>query len=943
MFLSFNQKGEIDGYDDEFFSFSQDSLKNNGINPKIWMEHIHKKDYPLFQNVLNYQDKRSISDLITLYRIRTKQKYIYCFHITYSLTSFPEDNKGGVRNSFAFIYPLCNKYLCNEKKSTKYVPTLFNITTQTGLGYILAGKGKVLFANDTAVKLLEIPEDNNKSLLIKELFPQIHLFNKKEEILQNAENPFPITTKQENKKWIKLYVNRLKINCGYISNIFFYDISSIKEIEEQLKIFKYIVDNAGNEFYLLYPNGKFAYVNESAARSLGYDLPTFRKLSVPEIDVLYTKEKFAQHFKDLKNGYDSPFETIHKHKDGHLVHKEIKSVYLKTGEDKEYIFGFGQDVTQRKKTEKFLGREHLYARMVLTISKQRDKTSDEVLYEFLDNALKITNCFAITLFSDEAGKNIFETSINERHKISLYSEKIDIEVKEIIEKLETEYYNNPNVKKVLVPTKEKLVIHKKDTTKLNLSIAYIPVKDKNLIRDVILFFRINEEFDSDEINQMYYFSNSVGEIVRRMQAEEHLKLREKILESASRCATKLYMSQSWEDKISEILKILGETTKVSRTYIFRNRTLKNGEVITDQLYEWVAPGIKPQINNSKLQSFSYKDNGYIRWIQLLSNGHLIYGCVKNFPEQEKPILVSQDILSIAIVPIFVFGDWWGLIGFDDCINERQWSSAELHALKIVAEMISIAIERQHKEKLIKEQEKKIQAIEKLSSLGVMASGIAHEVNNPLAIISLATQHLKKYLTEEDFSLKNTHMLVDKIRTNVTRIENLIKALKIFSRQETKNTLQPYKLEKIIEEAIEQTKQRLESQRINFIYQNNNKDLYVEAVPALLTQVFTNVLNNSADAVEEVEYPEISLRVIPKDKIIRIEIEDNGCGIPEEIKDRILEPFFTTKEVGKGTGLGLSLSKSIADIHGATLELETHSKKTKFIITMKKYEMHDHGN
>lgn len=943
MFIIFNQKGEIAGYDEEFQLFVHDCLHLDKITPNIWVDNIHKNDLHLFQSVINQKNIKNIGDLITIYRIKTKQRNIYNFHITHNLISFSDNEKKEAYHNFVFIYPLCNKYLKEENRTTQYLPNFFGLTTQTNLGYLLAEKGKILFANNSALELLEISENNNRNFLLKDFFPQIQLYTDKEKLNKILENPFPITTKKGSRKWVKLYINKIKINCGYIFNIFFYDITSVKEVEEQLKIFKYIVDNAGNEFYLLYPDGKFAYVNESASKSLGYDLPTFRKLSVPEIDILYTKENFSKHFNDLKNGYDSPFYTIHKHKDGHLVHKEIKSVYLKIGEDKEYIFGFGQDVTQRKKIEKFLEREHLYARMILDVSKQREKSSDEVLFEFLNNAINLTNCCAVTLFSDETGKSIYDTELNERHKISLYKENIDKEIKEIIEKLETEYLNNPNIKKVLMPISEDITIFKRDNTDLSLSITYIPVKDKNLIRDIIIFFRINEKFDNEEINQIYFFCNSVGDIVRRVQAEEHLKMREKILESASKCASNLYTSQNWEDEINEVLKILGESTKVSRTYLFKNRVLKNGTILTDQLYEWVAPGIKPQINNIELQSFNYEENGYKRWVQLLSNGHPIFGCIKNFPNIEKPALEAQDIVSIAVVPIFVFGEWWGLIGFDDCVKERQWSPSELHALKIVAEMIAIAIERQHKEKLIKEQEKKIQSIEKLSSLGVMASGIAHEVNNPLAVISLATQHINKYINEtEESSIKNLSMLVNKIQRNVTRIENLIKALKIFSRQETKHTLQPSKLEKIIEDAIEQMKPRLEMQKIKFTYQNDNKDLYVEAVPALLTQVITNILNNSIDAVEEMKQPEISLKVREVDKNIRIEIEDNGHGIPKDIQDKILDPFFTTKEVGKGTGLGLSLSKSIMDIHGGTLELDNKSEKTRFVINLKKCEALKNG-
>ncbi len=582
--------------------------------------------------------------------------------------------------------------------------------------------------------------------------------------------------------------------------------------------------------------------------------------------------------------------------------------------------------------------------MVLEVSKQRDKTSEEILYEFLQNALNITNSCTIILYSDEVGKNLYETEFTERHKISIYSSNLDDEIKEVIENFEIEYLNNPCIKKVTIPTAENLDIYKSDKEKVLLSILYIPIKDKNLIRDVIIFFRIKEEFDREEVNQIYFFCNSVGEIVRRIQTEEHLKLREKILESASRCATKLYTSQYWENEIKDVLKILGESTNVSRTYIFRNRVLKDGTILTDQLYEWVAPGITPQIDNPELQSFNYVANGYKRWVQLLSRGNPVFGCVKNFPHSEKEVLMSQDILSIAIVPIFLDGKWWGLIGFDDCLHERQWTSTEINALKIVAEMIAIVIEKQNKNKILKEQEQRIKAVEKLSSLGIMASGIAHEVNNPLATISLATQHLSKCINEKDeSSLRNATFLLNKIQKNITRIENLIKALKIFSRQESKHNLQPYRLDKIIEDAIEQIKIRLESQNIKFIYENPHNDLYIEAIPPLLSQVFTNILINSADAVEETSNPEISLKISVKDNNIYVEIEDNGHGIPIEIRDKILDPFFTTKAVGKGTGLGLSLSKSIMDIHGGTLELDNKTDKTRFIIKLKKHEGEKYGN
>jgi hypothetical protein len=117
---------------------------------------------------------------------------------------------------------------------------------------------------------------------------------------------------------------------------------------------------------------------------------------------------------------------------------------------------------------------------------------------------------------------------------------------------------------------------------------------------------------------------------------------------------------------------------------------------------------------------------------------------------------------------------------------------------------------------------------------------------------------------------------------------------------------------------------------------------VECLAGKINQVFMNIINNSvhaiADYIDFIKYPKIIIRTIAQVDKIRIEIEDNGPGIPAHIKSKIFEPFFTTKTVGKGTGLGLSIVYSIIENHKGTLEVETQEGQgTNFIITLPVYQ------
>jgi PAS domain S-box-containing protein len=153
-----------------------------------------------------------------------------------------------------------------------------------------------------------------------------------------------------------------------------------------------------------------------------------------------------------------------------------------------------------------------------------------------------------------------------------------------------------------------------------------------------------------------------------------------------------------------MLQLLGEATGVSRAYVFENRTDEESTLLTKQRQEWVTSGITSQIDNPNCHSFPWYGGGMERWADLLSQGQLVRGHVKDFPQSEQEILAPQDIHSILAVPIFVGREWFGFIGFDECSKEREWSAAEIEALKTSAGIFGHFIERKMAEQALQESE-----------------------------------------------------------------------------------------------------------------------------------------------------------------------------------------------------------------------------------------------
>ena len=204
---------------------------------------------------------------------------------------------------------------------------------------------------------------------------------------------------------------------------------------------------------------------------------------------------------------------------------------------------------------------------------------------------------------------------------------------------------------------------------------------------------------------------------------------------------------------------------------------------------------------------------------------------------------------------------------------------------------------------------------KMAALGKMAAGIAHEINNPLAVIAEKAGWLKDLLAEEDVSKNPNHKefeeTVGRIEYHVDRAKKVTHRLLGFARR-----MEPVSEKVDVNKVLDESVGFLENEA-RFLNINIQEDLdpnlpTITSDTTQLQQVFLNLLNNAIDAIGKDGEINITTRYVARNNMVAIDIADNGPGIPREILGKIFDPFFTTKEVGKGTGLGLSISYSIIE-------------------------------
>jgi two-component system NtrC family sensor kinase len=238
--------------------------------------------------------------------------------------------------------------------------------------------------------------------------------------------------------------------------------------------------------------------------------------------------------------------------------------------------------------------------------------------------------------------------------------------------------------------------------------------------------------------------------------------------------------------------------------------------------------------------------------------------------------------------------------------------------------------KERDEKLREYASQQIMKSERLATLGQLAAGVAHEVNNPLGAVLMYTHLVLENLDEGDVVAREN--LAKAIR-EASRCKDIVKGLLDFARQS-----EPKVERADVGETLERTLAMIENQAL---FQNVKITKVISpSLPEILMdisqmqQVFTNIVLNAAEAMEGAGELTVAARVAPDNKYVEIKFTDTGCGIPPENREKIFDPFFTTKQVGRGTGLGLAVSHGIIARHQGIIEVESKpGQGTTFVIRL----------
>jgi two-component system NtrC family sensor kinase len=216
---------------------------------------------------------------------------------------------------------------------------------------------------------------------------------------------------------------------------------------------------------------------------------------------------------------------------------------------------------------------------------------------------------------------------------------------------------------------------------------------------------------------------------------------------------------------------------------------------------------------------------------------------------------------------------------------------------------------------------------KMASIGSLVAGVAHEINNPLAFVISHLATVRRSLLdalpaqmalppENQRHWDRAHERLEEIDSGLLRIRDIVVKLRTFSRQDDGEP-QVFSVRECIDAVVTMMTHRCE-QRIE-IETMLDADDQLEGYPGLMNQAVMNLVSNAIDAIDG--RGTVAIATMESDGDYFIVVSDDGSGIADDVRDRIMDPFFTTKPVGQGTGLGLSITYSIAKRHGGTLKLE----------------------
>jgi two-component system NtrC family sensor kinase len=789
--------------------------------------------------------------------------------------------------------------------------------------------------------------------------------------------------------WNELTISPIRDVSGIVTHFIglYTDITERKQAEENAQLMQFALDRTADAVFYISPEGRFFYVNAAASMALGYSREELLAMSVQDIDPECSDQSWQSYQQQVKERGSLKIETQHRTKDGRVFPVEVRFNYL-TWSDREYICAFACDISDS------LHRSSVsHQRSQADRNLQRSNALLKAQQEAAPNGLLVT---------DEQGEAV--------------------------------RYNNKFCEMWQIPERVKRSGDKKKILSCVLRLIAEPQRvfsqmerleeNPTLVSSEEIYLKNGQVFNcytapalSPE-EEYYGRIWSFRDITDRKQTEARLRLqaeRERLLAGMNQ---RIRQSLNLDDVLNTAVTEVRQFLACDRVIIYRFHPDWSGTVVVEAAdEEWIPilgmDIVDPCFQQTKAQLYQ---QGRIRAINDIHDAQLSPCHVE--------LLQRFQVRANLVVPIMQEDKLWGLLIAHQCSRTRQWQESTVELLRQLSVQLSVAIQqaalfeqlaaelaerkaaeaqlresRENLKKALKDlKQAQIQLIqtEKMSSLGQLVAGVAHEINNPVTFISGNITHAEIYthdllellqlyakhypepareietlmdVIDIDFLKQDFPKLLNSMKIGASRIRQIVQSLKNFSRLD-----EAERKAVDIHEGIENTllilQHRLkpEAANIQLVKEYGNLPL-VECYPGPLNQVFMNILNNAIDALEnpatepdsghdttlttrlnksKTRIIKISTAVVdcsqPKalkscatqnSQSVVIRIADNGPGIAKEIQKRIFDPFFTTKPVGEGTGLGLSISYQIVvEKHGGQLLCFSElGKGTEFVVEL----------
>ncbi|BAT56031.1 two-component sensor histidine kinase [Nostoc sp. NIES-3756] len=786
--------------------------------------------------------------------------------------------------------------------------------------------------------------------------------------------------------WKAMFLNTKKVIHALVHDITSYKENEIKlqkDIQE-LEAFKFAL-NTHSLVAITDLKGRITYANDLFCQVSKYSKNELLGQDHRIINSGYhSKEFFANLWKTISQGQIWKGEVKNRAKDGSFYWVDTLITPLLGDDGKPYQYvSIRTDITQRKLSElALLERSRLSVLSAeVSLALSQSGTLSEIMQNCIHNISQSLNIALVCIWTCErqneqlqlqAGIQCQDTQCHTLKNPQDFPENAVL-ANNIMGSMTQNYQPMFN---------EIVRLQNNQYSNLYLS-AYPLIIEEKLIGIMALFSQ--NLFTEATHNLLNWIASNIAIAIDRIWAREELLSRREalLLRLASQIRSSLDLDTILEIAVTEIRSLL----QIDRCYFLRYlpNVAQAHLIIT---HEAVGSNLTTMLGDVPL-----KNNHWL--LEALLNQELV--CIDNIQNnflttQDTPEIFSQfGITSQLLLPIKSQSEEFGAIVCSHCHGERVWSQSDIVLLQAVSDQLAIAIDHaqlyiQSRETALAAQaqaEKLTQTLyqlqqaqsqlvqhEKMSSLGQLVAGVAHEINNPVNFIHGNISHAKEYIqdilqllnlyqehyphadqeiqdfTEEidiDFIIDDLQKILTSMNMGTNRIREIVLSLRNFSRlDEAEKKLVD------IHEGIENTllilHHRWKNSGIGLgisIIKEYSEIPLIDCYPGQLNQVFMNIITNAIDALEEsvvhgkiAHNPQIHIHTELLDsKFASIRIADNGVGMTEEIRNRLFDPFFTTKPVGKGTGLGLSISyQIIVEKHGGTLRcLSEPGKGTEFWI------------